>query len=716
MLERLPTPWGLVRLGVAPDHPKIKAVSRAFEKIARAPGLPLLRQRRGRPRPHARRARCASTTRWSTPSARRPTGGSGSPARTCPGSWAATEFVAWYNGHPDFQDLEFDLGVERAVVIGNGNVAVDVARMLALTGRSSRRPTRPTPAIEAIVGSRIAEIVVLGRRGPAQAAFTPPELQELGELAGADVVVDPRRARARSASAAALEADTTASSGTSRCCASSRAREPDGQAAARRAALSRLAGRDPRRASGSKAIEVVRNRLEPDGRGSVRAVADRRARDDPVRRSSSAASATAASRCRACRSTRRAARSERRRPRARRGRRRCRGVYCAGWIKRGPTRRDRHEQEGRDRDGRAAARGRAAAGRRSAGCRGATRLDGRRRRAALGGSAAVARASTLRRAGRPIDDCSSAEAARRATHRPPAGVQARRACGRSSWRCRRGRQRRRGVGERSDSDFVRRRPSSSERAVGRRDDEGGRRTSPSRASRSRAPVARWLGRIKAAAARVNAELGLLDADKAERIAAAGDRIARGELDDQFPIDVFQTGSGTSSNMNANEVIAALAGEDVHANDDVNMGQSSNDVFPSAVHLAALDEIVERPAAGARRSSPPRSRRRRREFDDVVKSGRTHWMDAVPVTLGQEFGGYAAQVRQGDRARRGRAAAARPDPARRHRRRHRPQHAPGVRRARPRAALGGHRADDLARPPTRSRRRPPATGSSRRPAR
>src|SRR5271154_798302 len=106
-----------------------------------------------------------------------------------------------------------------------------------------------------------------------------------------------------------------------------------------------------------------------------------------------------------------------------------------------------------------------------------------------------------------------------------------------------------------------------------------------------APVARWLGRIKAAAARVNAELGLLAPEKAERIAAAGDRIANGELDDQFPIDVFQTGSGTSSNMNANEVIATLAGEGVHANDDVNMGQASNDVFPSAVHLAALGELV-----------------------------------------------------------------------------------------------------------------------------
>ena len=160
-----------------------------------------------------------------------------------------------------------------------------------------------------------------------------------------------------------------------------------------------------------------------------------------------------------------------------------------------------------------------------------------------------------------------------------------------------------------------------------------------------APVARWLGRIKAASARVNGELGLLDAEKAGRIASAADRIANGELDDQFPIDVFQTGSGTSSNMNANEVIATLAGEGVHANDDVNMGQSSNDVFPSAVHLAALDELTNDllPALDqlARALDGKAS-----EFADVVKSGRTHWMDAVPVTLGQEFGGYAAQVSEG----------------------------------------------------------------------
>jgi fumarate hydratase class II len=158
-------------------------------------------------------------------------------------------------------------------------------------------------------------------------------------------------------------------------------------------------------------------------------------------------------------------------------------------------------------------------------------------------------------------------------------------------------------------------------------------------------VARWLARIKAAGARVNAELGLLAADRAERIAAAADRVAAGEFDDQFPLDVFQTGSGTSSNMNANEVIAALAGEGVHPNDHVNMGQSSNDVFPSAVHLAALDELVNDLLPSLRRLADS-IEAKSIEFADVVKSGRTHLMDAVPVTLGQEFRGYEAQVRQG----------------------------------------------------------------------
>ena len=160
-----------------------------------------------------------------------------------------------------------------------------------------------------------------------------------------------------------------------------------------------------------------------------------------------------------------------------------------------------------------------------------------------------------------------------------------------------------------------------------------------------APVVHWLGRIKAAAARVNADLGLLDPAVAERIAAAADEVASGARDDQFPVDVFQTGSGTSSNMNANEVIAALAGEGVHANDHVNMGQSSNDVFPSAVHLAALDRIVHDLTPALDRLAQSLEAKAE-QFAGVVKSGRTHLMDAVPVTLGQEFAGYAAQVREG----------------------------------------------------------------------
>jgi fumarate hydratase, class II len=159
------------------------------------------------------------------------------------------------------------------------------------------------------------------------------------------------------------------------------------------------------------------------------------------------------------------------------------------------------------------------------------------------------------------------------------------------------------------------------------------------------PVVRWLGRIKGAAARVNADLGLLDRAIADRIASAADEVASGRHDDQFPVDVFQTGSGTSSNMNANEVIANIAGEGVHPNDHVNMGQSSNDVFPSAVHLAALQEVTERLLPSLEHLAAA-FEERAEAFKDVVKSGRTHLMDAVPVTLGQEFSGYAAQIRQG----------------------------------------------------------------------
>ncbi|MER6298291.1 class II fumarate hydratase [Kitasatospora sp. NPDC001539] len=158
-----------------------------------------------------------------------------------------------------------------------------------------------------------------------------------------------------------------------------------------------------------------------------------------------------------------------------------------------------------------------------------------------------------------------------------------------------------------------------------------------------------LARIKAAAARVNARLGVLDEETAAAVAAAAEEVADGRWDDQFPVDVFQTGSGTSSNMNANEVIATLAserlGRPVHPNDQVNASQSSNDVFPSSIHIAATAAVthdlipaLEHLAEALERKSV--------EFAQVVKSGRTHLMDATPVTLGQEFGGYAAQVRHG----------------------------------------------------------------------
>jgi fumarate hydratase class II len=155
-------------------------------------------------------------------------------------------------------------------------------------------------------------------------------------------------------------------------------------------------------------------------------------------------------------------------------------------------------------------------------------------------------------------------------------------------------------------------------------------------------VVHWLARIKGAAAAVNGELGLLDKRRAARVEKAAKEIAAGKHDAQFPIDVFQTGSGTSTNMNANEVIAALAGESVHPNDHVNLGQSSNDVFPSAVHLAAL-EVAQRELLPALKQLERSLAKKAKSFQNVVKAGRTHLMDAVPVTLGQEFGGYAAQI-------------------------------------------------------------------------
>ena len=190
MIERLPTPWGLVRLGVAPDHPNIKAVSRAFEKIAAHPGFRFFGNvELGRDVTHEELARMYDAVVYAVGAQtdRR----LGIPGEDLPGSWAATEFVAWYNGHPDYQGIAFDLDTERAVVVGAGNVALDVARMLALAPEELAPTDTTDGAIDAINESPLREIVILARRGPAQAAFTTPELKEMGELADADVIVDP---------------------------------------------------------------------------------------------------------------------------------------------------------------------------------------------------------------------------------------------------------------------------------------------------------------------------------------------------------------------------------------------------------------------------------------------------------------------------------------------------------------------------------------------
>ncbi|HEY7830275.1 MAG TPA: FAD-dependent oxidoreductase [Solirubrobacteraceae bacterium] len=189
MLERLPTPHGLVRSGVAPDHPKIKTVTRVYEKTSAHPRFRFFGNiELGRDvtveelREHYHAIIYAVGA-----AADRPLGIAG---EELPGSWAATDFVGWYNGHPDYCDLDFDLGCERAVVIGNGNVALDVARMLTLDHAELAITDVADHALEALRESAVREVVVLGRRGPAQAAFTNPELLELGEMKDVDVLVD----------------------------------------------------------------------------------------------------------------------------------------------------------------------------------------------------------------------------------------------------------------------------------------------------------------------------------------------------------------------------------------------------------------------------------------------------------------------------------------------------------------------------------------------
>ncbi len=334
MIERLPTPWGLVRLGVAPDHPKIKSVSRAFEKIAERPGFRFLGNvEAGRDLHHSDLVELYDAVIYTVgaQSDRR----MGIPGEDLPGSWPATEFVAWYNGHPDYQDLDFDLAVERVVVVGAGNVAVDVARMLALTPEELAPTDTTDAAIAAICGAGIEEIVMLARRGPAQAAFTTPELIELGELAGCDIVVDPADLELDPASAAAIEGDTNATRNLE-VLREYAARPLQGHP--RRLYLRFLVS--PVELLGDErveAVEIVRNRLEADESGA--SAPSPRTSGRRFRAAwSSAASATAASPFPRCRSTSAAGtiRNDGGRvldddgaplP----------GVYCAGWIKRGPS-------------------------------------------------------------------------------------------------------------------------------------------------------------------------------------------------------------------------------------------------------------------------------------------------------------------------------------------------------------------------------------------
>jgi ferredoxin--NADP+ reductase len=190
IFERLPTPWGLVRAGVAPDHPKIKSVTRVYEKTAAHPRCRFFGNvefGRHVTREELRRHYAAIVYAVGTP-ADRPLG---IPGEELPGSWAATDFVGWYNGHPDFTDLEFDLATDRAVVVGAGNVALDVARMLVLTHAELSKTDIADHALQVLEGSPIREVVIVARRGPEQAAFTNPELLELGELLDADVLVHP---------------------------------------------------------------------------------------------------------------------------------------------------------------------------------------------------------------------------------------------------------------------------------------------------------------------------------------------------------------------------------------------------------------------------------------------------------------------------------------------------------------------------------------------
>ena len=333
MFDRLPTPWGLVRAGVAPDHPNIKAVSRVYEKTAEHPefrfygnvelGRDLMRDDLIS-RYHAIvYAVGAQTDRRM-----------GIPGEDLPGSWAATEFVAWYNGHPDYRDLEFDLSAERAVVVGNGNVATDVARMLALTRDELAQTDVADHALEVLAESNVREIVVLGRRGPAQAAFTNPELLELGEMTGRRRVRRPRRRRARPALEGVHRERGSAHHREEERGDPERLRRPRAARKRRRIVLRFLVS--PVEILGSERVEGIRiahNELVEGDDGSLRARATDIDRGARLRARVPLDRLPRHPHRRACRSTSGAARS----PTSAAASPTAPGEYAVGWIKRGPT-------------------------------------------------------------------------------------------------------------------------------------------------------------------------------------------------------------------------------------------------------------------------------------------------------------------------------------------------------------------------------------------
>jgi ferredoxin--NADP+ reductase len=274
LLDALPTPYGLVRAGVAPDHPKIKSVTRMYDRTAQHPGFRFfggVEFGADITRAHLLERYHAVVYALGTQTDNR----LGVPGEDRPGSVAATEFVAWYNGHPRYADQGFDLSCSRAVVVGNGNVAIDIARMLVLDPGELASTDAADHAIEAFAGASVSEVIILGRRGPAQAAFTNPELRELGGLVRADVVVDPGEVELDAHSAAWLESDDASPTARRNVAI---LREFAGRAAAGRShRIEFRFCRSPVEIVGDgdgpvTGLRVVRNRLERGAGGAVRAV------------------------------------------------------------------------------------------------------------------------------------------------------------------------------------------------------------------------------------------------------------------------------------------------------------------------------------------------------------------------------------------------------------------------------------------------------------